>query len=416
MTLFFQNPARRTGILRWATLSLGGLFALSVVFSPAAAVHGQQSATVTGRIVNGTEGSSPPADVQVSLHTFSAGLQGVQTLETVTGASGVFRFEDVPVSDGSGYALSADYQGKTYSLLIGPGDLSQEVSLTVYESTRDVSVIEVDSHAMIITAIDQSERVVEAVEVVALANVSDRTLVPDLANVGPGQFSFLRFSLPEDATDFDIQSDLLGGEIIPVGTGFAVTSPVAPGAHNLTFSYRFPYQGTAFSYRQNLLQGAKDFRLLVPASLGPVQAGGLPAAPAVTVEGLDYSVWQASEVSPAQGLTISLTNLPQPGWTQRAWQTVSDTGLWAIAIPSGLGAVLAAALLYGGLRPQPQAAGAPGRQSGGTVPGPVSQREQLVRQMALLDQRFEAGDLDEASYRSERTMLKDRALSPSSTP
>lgn len=416
MIPFFQNPSRRSGITRWATPSLGGLFALFLVFSLADAVHAQQSTTVTGRIVNGTEGSPPPADIQVSLHTFSAGLQGVQTLETVTDASGVFRFQDVPVSDRGGYAIAADYQGKTYSLLIGPDDLSQEVSLTLYESTRDVSVIEVDSHAMIITAIDQSERVVEAVEIVALANVSDRTLVPDLANVGPGQFSFLRFSLPEDATDFDIQSDLLGGEIIPVGTGFAVTSPVAPGAHNLTFSYRFPYQGTAFSYRQNLLQGAKTFRLLVPASLGPVQAEGLPAAPAVTVEGMDYSVWQASEVPPAQGLAISLTNLPQPGWTQRAWHTASNSALWAVAIPSVLGAVLAAALLYGGLRPPPQTAGAPGRESSAPVPYPVSQREQLVRQMALLDQRFDAGDLDEASYRTERARLKDRVLSPPSTP
>lgn len=416
MTLFFRDPARLSGILRWATLSLGGLVALFLVLSPAAAVHAQQSATVAGRIINGTEGASPPADIQVSLHTFSAGLQGVQTLETVTGASGAFRFDDVPVSTGGGYALAADYQGKTYSLLIGPDELSREVSLTVYESTRDVSVIEVDSHAMIIAAIDKSERVVEAVEVVALANVSDRTLVPDLANVGPGRFSFLRFSLPEDATDFDIQSDLLGGEIIPVGTGFAVTSPVAPGAHNLTFSYRFPYQGSAFSYRQNLLQGAKDFRLLVPASLGPVQAEGLPAAPAVTVEGMDYSVWRATDVPPARGLAISLTNLPQPGWTQRAWHTASNSGLWAVAIPSALGAVLAAVLLYGGLRPTPQTAGEPGRESGAAVPGPVSQREQLVRQMALLDQRFEAGELDEASYRSERTRLRDQVLSPSSTP
>ncbi len=416
MTPFFQDPARRSGITRWATPSLGGLFALFLVFSLAAAVHAQPAATVSGQIVNGTEGSSPPADILVSLHTFSAGLQGVQTLETVTDASGVFRFQGVPVSDRGGYALAADYQGKTYSLLIGPDDLSQEVSLTIYESTRDVSVIEVDSHAMVIASIDQSERVVEAVEVVALANVSDRTLVPDLANVGPGRFSFLRFSLPEDATDFDIQSDLLGGEIIPVGTGFAVTSPVAPGAHNLTFSYRFPYQGSTFSYRQNLLQGAKTFRLLVPASLGPVQAEGLSAAPAVTVEGMDYSVWQASEVPPARGLTISLINLPQPGWTQRVWQTASNTGLWAVAIPSGLGAVLAAALLHGGLRPPPQTSGESGRESGASAPHPASQREQLVRQMALLDQRFAAGELDEASYQSERTRLKDRALSPSSTP
>ena len=113
------------------------------------------------------------------------------------------------------------------------------------------------------------------------------------------------------------------------------------------------------------------------------------------------------------GLTISLTNLPQPGPLEQAWQTVSSTGLWAIAIPSVLGAVLAAVLLYGGLKPAPQTAGESGRESGATVPHPASQREQLVRQIALLDRRFEAGELEEAIYRSERTRLRDQALPPS---
>ena len=44
-----------------------------------------------------------------------------------------------------------------------------------------------------------------------------------------GQFSFLRFSLPAAATDLDVSTNLVGGEVIPVGTGFAITALRAAG-------------------------------------------------------------------------------------------------------------------------------------------------------------------------------------------
>ena len=55
--------------------------------------------------------------------------------------------------------------------------------------------------------------------------------------------SFLRFSLPPGTHDLDVQSNLPSREIISVGSGFAVTSPVTPGGHSVEFSYIFPYEG-----------------------------------------------------------------------------------------------------------------------------------------------------------------------------
>ncbi len=413
MMLFPGAKAGRAAVV----LLVAGMLAVTLSAPMANPVQAQESVTVTGLVVNGTDGAAAPSGLKVSLHSFSAGLQGVETLETPTGPGGEFRFEGVAAAEGSGYALSADYAGKSYSLPVARDDLTQPLTLAVYESTQDVSVIEVESHAMVIAAVNETGRIVEAVEVVGLSNVSDRTLVPDLTNAGPGQFSFLRFSLPPGATGFDIQSDLLGGEIIPVGTGFAVTAPVAPGSHTVTFSFRFPYEGTGISYRQNLLQGAKIYRVLVPQSLGGVRVPTLPAQPPIEVEGVSYAVWQVSDVPPGQGVTLEFSNLPQPGLAERWMQAVTNTGFWRVAIPAALAAALAAALLYGGLRPSRVPAG-PGMDAPPDAPptGASSQRERLVRQMALLDRDFEDGSLPEEDYRVRRAALREEILDADALP
>ena len=388
-----------------AVMLAAGLFLVSGI----ASVRAQEVVGVSGRVVNGTEGAADPAGLTVSLHSFSTGLEGVNTLETTTGAGGEFRFGEVPSTEGLGYALSTDYSGKSYSHLLGREDLTQPVNLTVYEATQDVSVIEVNSHAMVIAAVDKTDSLIDAVEVVGLANVSDRTLVPDLANAGPGQFSFLRFSLPPGATGFDIQTDLLGGEIIPVGTGFAVTAPVAPGSHTVTFSFRFPYDGAGISYRQNLLQGAKTYRVLVPQSLGPIRVPTLAAQPAVEIEGVSYAVWQASDVPPGQGVTVEFADLPLPGWGERAAKATTNAAFWRAAIPVALVVALVGILVYGGLRPSrvPSSPGGATPSQGAPGNGAASRRERLVRQVALLDRQFEDGTLTEADYQARRAGLRD---------
>ena len=77
-----------------------------------------------------------------------------------------------------------------------------------------------------------------------------------------------------------------------MGTGFGLTSPVTPGEHSLSFSFTFPYQGNAFSYQQNLLQGADTYQVLIPDRLGQLEVSSLEPIPAVDVDGSLYRVWQ----------------------------------------------------------------------------------------------------------------------------
>ena len=222
----------------------------------------QEATEVRGQVVNGTAGAEIPDDLSVLMliTDIEGNLSG--TGQVTPDAEGRFVFEDVQVKDGNIYTISVDHLGVFYGEPLSTDSLSEDLLLTVYETTRDASIIEVERQVMVIATVDKSDQLVSAIEFVRLVNPSDRTLLPDLTNLE--QISFLRFALPPEPAELNVQSDLPGGDIVSMGTGFALTSPVVPGHHSIDFSYVFPFEQENLSYRQSLVQGADIFQVLVP--------------------------------------------------------------------------------------------------------------------------------------------------------
>ncbi len=215
----------------------------------------QESITVKGDVVNGTQGAGPfVAELPVLLLLSAQDGSLAATGQTTTDPAGRFRFAQVDLLEGGTYTLGVEYAGVLYRTILTARDLERELHLTVYETTEDLSVVAVTRQLMVVADVDEEGRQVAATELVRLVNRGDRTLLP--APLESGRMSFLRFSLPSQASELSVQSDLPPGEVISVGTGFALTSPVAPGDHAIEFSYLFPYSGDRVSYRQNLPQGA----------------------------------------------------------------------------------------------------------------------------------------------------------------
>ena len=186
-----------------------------------------------------------------------------------------------------------------------------------------------------------------------------------------------------------------------MGTGFAVTAPVPPGGQQVTYSYRFPYQGNSAAFNQRLIQGAAQYQVLAPVTLSQIQLGPLEGKPRIDVEGTPYLVWEGRDIPPRQGVALQFSNLPEPGLATTLWQGVAGRELWLTVIPVALALVLATLLLYGwfrGRRAAPQAAPysyAPDQR----------RRQSLVQAIAVLDDRFERGLVDEAQYRESRSEM-----------
>ena len=305
--------------------------------------------SVTGTLVNGTMGMDPPAGITVLLHRFGAGSGSVDTYEETTGDDGGFRFDGVPaVSDGDSLALVVDYGETRYTEVISRSEITEPVVLTVYEFTRDVAVVATTEQSIIVAGIDSATRRMAMVQLFTLENRSDTTLAPDLsAPPMIGQFSFLRFSLPPAATDLDVSTNLVGGEVIPVGTGFAITAPVPPGRHQVSFTFTLPYEGNEAAWRDNTLQGAESLQLLVPAEFGNIGVGGLAPADGFSVGEVTYRAWGAEDLTPGEGVSITLSGLPEPTWIDRVGNPLSESRFWFSALPIMVGVALAGLLGWG---------------------------------------------------------------------
>ncbi len=410
MPSLYPSAIRKVPVARLiaiaAILLLTPLLSLAGEHSQAQA-QAQDSFTITGKVINGTEGATPPEGIPVLLLITGADSRLIATDQASTSTSGRFEFQQVPVAEDGAYAFSVDYEQVFYGSSLSLGDLSAEIQLTVYETTQDVSVVRVTNQVMVIGDIDEKNKKISAIEFVRLTNTSDRTLLPDLNNMG--QLSFLRFALPPLAEELDVGSDMPGGDIISIGTGFALTSPVLPGDHFVDFSFRFPYQGEEISYRQSLPQGADVYRVMVPLRLSTVGISPLQPVTSVEQEGTSYRAWEGYDYKPGQGLSLRLTGLPQPSLGARLEKSITSGTFWKVAIPSAMGAVLAFLLLLGTLKPRLRAENALGPTSPAIDRSPED-REAAIREIATLDERFQQGDVAEADYLVERTTLVNRAL------
>ena len=399
---------------RWRPLAA---FVLGLLILLTAAAYGgtipgiaaQESVSVQGIAVNGTAGGAVPTDLPIMLHAIDPAAGRVATQETTTDAAGRFAFAAVAAPPGGSFVLVMDYAGMRYNSLLELADLSAPVEFTVYETTRDIGVIRIERQTMVLAGIDETAREIAALELLNVVNTSDRTLLPELTNItNPNEINFLRFSLPQDAANLEVQSNLPGGDIITIGNGFALTAPVPPGRHQVNYSYTFPYAGAEVAFNQRLIQGAAVYQVLAPERLAGIGVSPLPPQPSLDIDGTGYLVWEQRDIAPRQGVALELSNLPQPGFITGLTQTVADAGLWQRTIPIMVGIALLAVLVYAGLRgarPTAVAAtAAAGNAAVDAVPA-AAQRPELVQSIALLDEQFEQGQVAAAEYQARRAEL-----------
>ena len=413
-----DGPARRArhrcGVAILICLTLVSLPAMAM---PLYGHHG--STTVSGQVRNGTAGEGAPAGLEVILHTFGEGGE-VDVASAVTGGDGRFQFQGLETDDRSSYAVTANYREVMYSRRLEPNALSEPVELLVYETTGSLADIHIGVDILLFSRPEQDEESLDALEVVSVVNSGDRTFVPSLDE--PGSMSFLRFSLPAAATSPDIASDLAGGDIIDVGTGFALTAPVPPGSHRVTYTYRLPYEGSRLELAHSFPMGAEAFRLLLEDGVGNLlDPGFLTRVPGGGGQEAGPGVWGASQILPGTRLNVEIDGLPQPSFLSRTGDALTDGPYLTVGIPAVVGLVLAGLLVYALFLRHP--AGAPAVNTGiggrGSVPvvgasdesaSSQSERRALVEAIAGLDDLFQRREVAQEEYERRRQDLKTRLL------
>ncbi|MCI0723990.1 MAG: hypothetical protein L0338_34280 [Acidobacteria bacterium] len=232
--------------------------------------------TLLGRVVNGTT-NRPASQQKVELLTLGEGMN--KNAEAVAAADGSFRFTLAETTSSPHWLLRAIYEGVNYNLSVTPDqDLSQPVTLTIYETTQSPAGIEVSLPLMLAQA---SGNLLYVQQQYLLDNASQpkKTLT---ASVG----TFI-FDTPARDLLSELTVSVVGLAGIPLPQepspraegGYQISYPMKPGLNEIRVSYKVNYPTNQRDFKHRFFYAPGSTKVLIlPASLqvsgSGVQAGG----------------------------------------------------------------------------------------------------------------------------------------------
>lgn len=356
------------------------LFLLSLMALPAGAATG----VIQGRVVNRTGGAKPVANISVTLTPYVNETEG-QKVTVTTDAAGRFAFKGLPTSAGRSYVLQVKYKGGDYEsprITFKENETVKTLEMVVYEPTTDPSVIRAGMHHIIV---EVQEGALQIVELVVLVNQTDRTYI-GATTLPDGRRETVRFSLPGGAREVQYLDGLMECCVIAKGDLLIDTMDVKPGTRQIAYGYMLPVTGSRASLERPLDVPTDTLEFLVPDIGVTVQSQQLASKGVLETSSGRYLRYSGRRLKPGDRITIVLEGLPVQARSYRALA-------FALAL-----AILSAVLVYPLLRRRSQAEKA-------TIQG-EERRLALLREIADLDDRFEAGELAEEEYRTLRAQRK----------
>ena len=382
------------------TVLLGATVLILALITPLALAQEPTTISITGDIVHGTgDDDFDPTRIAVTLNI----LEGVTAFDqqTVTpDATGAFAFTVANIS-GRAYFIGVEYEGARYSTTLNSDAVGQRVTLEVYPATHDTSVLEFQSYTVIVTGAVPNEGWIEVLERATVFNESGMTLIPDQETEGPAMLSFLRFALPPNAYNLDVRSSLVGGDILTVDRGFALTTPITPtngDPHLFEFVYRLNYDGDELDLSRTMRFGAESFRYVVGASTGRPSSPRLEDLGATELNGQFVRLLEGQDIEPGEVVELHLTELPLPSLLTRAR---GAAGEWYVRIfvPGAIGVALVLVFSIMALRRRAV-------PTLGANDDPDEVHASLLALAAALEEQFNAGDISERGYQDRREDIK----------
>ncbi len=397
---------------RLTAIAVAAFTAISFVLGVAVSITAQdqeQTIVITGQVVNGTESGDPPAELTVFALVIDEDAESiVERIESVTESDGAFSLEVVRVNAGHFYRVVVDDGVYTPYVDLLPSDVDQEVSLTVYDRTTSLDEISVTTYSVVIPVIDASTGVLGVLAAVNLVNSGDKVYLADLTDPDLTGFNLLRFNLPVGYKELTVESDLPSGNVMEIGTGFAVSNPVPPGEYSMVISYSAPFEGGQFEYPFRLPFGAESVSIMIPEGTGEIAGLGLARSETVTIGDGRYVRYDGSNYERRAELGIVISGLPRPNLGSQVSEFLDSTQ-FRVAIVVSVALALVAVVAYAVLIAQRNR---PVTRVSGPASGDTrsDSRSAIVEAVVELDEMREFGKIDENEYLIQRQRLMQQAV------
>lgn len=352
--------------------------------------------TVSGKINNGTPNGKVPADLPIVLNIFD-NFRPTESITVTAKTDGAFIFNDVKMNDGRAFILSTKYNGITYVSDVGSvtrGTTTYDLPIQIFEVTNDPGAVRIEQ-MHIVFEFDSGNASVG--ELYVISNLGDRAYAA--AKLGDPT---LNFGLPGGYKNLQFEDGDIGDRYKLTADGFADTQAVRPGAGNyqIVAQYILPYSD-ALTFTQKIFYTTNNLSILLP-DVGVTLSGGSFTDMGVRdIQGTKFRTYTSNGAKAGDVIKFDLKGKPTLNANAATASSTTDT---TTAIIGGLALGLAlsiVALYYWNTKNTntPQL-------STVRVKNISKRREELISEIADLDEGFENGEYSEAEYKTEREKLK----------
>jgi hypothetical protein len=376
---------------------LAALAALAFWLVPSLAFAEPNDGSVTGQLVNRTNGGGSPAGSTVQLFAFGRKEQaplGQQT--TSADDTGHYAFTALDRNPNIVYLVIARYANVNYPSetpfqLVEQPEMQNNVN--VYDSTTADDALQIERLNLLVLGADQGS--VQFMQMGAIVNNGDRTfLSPNPQDQALARA--VKFPLPRGAIGAQMESGFTQQDVIPGLGGIQVTTPLLPGRHEFAMSFQLPYNGSSADLSMQMPYPTSTFNVYLPNTSGlRLDASSLNPSGPMTLGGQQYSLYTASNLAKATIVPSNLNGLgTAPGGLGPLQLALISLGVVWFILGGGV------VLLGGRTRPAVAAAADSAALE--------QERLELIVRIAALDERFAAGHVKQADYELERVRGKQR--------
>lgn len=363
--------------------------------------------TILGTVEMMTPGEEANFEgLEVTLLGFRGTMDPRLVLTTTVGSTNTFRFDGLSTDQDVLYLLRTTWEGAPYStdvLVFPPGQQVITATLQVAASTEEDPGIRADQVHWFID-FDGESLVVG--ELISISNPGDRTYKGPEIPGRDGKRAVIRWSLPAGVTNLRLDGGQLGDRYLLIDGDLIDTLPLPPGTdvRRLLFQYQLPIE-----HRQAVLAHPVSlpigFLTVFIADRGETVQAPEQAVKGDSrdVSGVPFLSYTINGAQPGETLTFRLTNITaSAGQPTAATVSGSPVRTLGIVLAALLGVALLAGMVYLGRRSAP-----PEQLHREDI---LARRDALLTEIAQLDAQYEAGQVDEASYREQRDILMAEAV------
>ncbi|MFI5323097.1 MAG: c-type cytochrome [Thermodesulfobacteriota bacterium] len=345
--------------------------------------------TITGKVSNKTE-NIPLSGVKIILTSYM-GDKATDTKNSETSKDGNFSFHALPWD--RSYVVTIEYNGAQYStekMVFYPDEDTKTLDLPVYDPTTSAENISVTEGHMIIQI---SEDGLSIADLSVFQNKGDRMYVGS-AEIADGKKETLKFNVPSYAANLNFMQGLDPESIVKTSTGFSDISSVPPGSKRIAFAYTLPFSSGSGSVEKTIEYPTESFLLLISKSNDSVTVDGLTGGDTVHIEKEEFLRWSGENLKPGHKIVVKFVN-------PTAWKDYIKWGVIGFLVLIIGGGIIYSSLSRGGSRET-----AVEEKKNVMREELLKRRSYLIKEIAALDDGYEAGRIEESSYKEIREAKK----------